>query len=148
MATYALPAPDKGTARVLLSISATGPGIEDASFETLFDSFTQAHARFTRSHQGAGPGLAILKQLVTPMGGTTAVESEPGKGTTLHIGMTFSVVEEDALDRGTASQPIMNPGREGLRVLLVDDYMISQFSIEVILKKRGHSVATAINGKS
>ncbi|TVM32258.1 PAS domain S-box protein [Oceanidesulfovibrio marinus] len=148
VSTYALPAPDKGTARVLFSISDTGPGIEDESLETLFDSFTQADDSFTRRYQGAGLGLAIVKQLVTLMGGNMAVESEPGKGTTFHIGMTFSVVEEDALDRGTASQPIMHPGREGLRVLVVDDDMISQFSIEVILKKWGHSVATAINGKS
>lgn len=145
---YALPAPDEHRARVLFSISDTGLGIEDKSLETLFDSFTQADESYTRRYQGAGLGLAIVKQLVKLMGGNMAVESEPGEGTTFHIGMTFDLVEEDAQEGEAEVLSVMKSGRDGLQVLVVDDDAISQFSIEVILKKWGHMVATASNGQS
>jgi len=64
---------------VLFWVSDTGPGIDAADKEQLFDRFWQESRRDKR---GAGLGLSIVKGLVEAHGGTVWVESEEGVGTT------------------------------------------------------------------
>lgn len=54
----------------------TGSGIPKKQQENIFARFVQLDGH----KQGIGLGLAICKGLVTKMGGTISVESEPGKG--------------------------------------------------------------------
>jgi PAS domain S-box-containing protein len=63
----------------VVRVSDTGSGIEPESLPRVFDRFWQG-ARAKSA--GAGLGLAIAKGLVEAHGGTIAVESEPGRGTT------------------------------------------------------------------
>jgi len=64
---------------VLFWVSDTGPGIDEADRERLFDRFWQVSRRDKR---GAGLGLSIVKGLVEAHGGRVWVESEEGVGTT------------------------------------------------------------------
>lgn len=67
---------------VRLSVVDTGPGIEPTHLPRLFERFYRVDAGRSREVGGTGLGLAIVKHLVDAMGGTVAVESTPGKGTT------------------------------------------------------------------
>lgn len=68
--------------RVVLSVSDTGPGIRAEDQPHLFDRFWQgAHAR----RAGAGLGLAIVKGIAEAHGGSVAVQSEVGRGTTFEV---------------------------------------------------------------
>jgi signal transduction histidine kinase len=52
------------------------------------DKETRAHIFepfFTTKKRGTGLGLAIVKQIIEQHGGTIAVESSPGQGTTITI---------------------------------------------------------------
>ncbi len=69
--------PDEGG--TLFWVSDTGPGIEEADQERLFDRFWQISRRDKR---GAGLGLSIVKGLVEAHGGRVWVESEDGMGST------------------------------------------------------------------
>ena len=63
----------------------TGMGIEADQIQALFRPFIQIDSGVTRKHEGTGLGLSISKKLMTMLGGTISVESEPGKGSTFFI---------------------------------------------------------------
>ena len=66
---------------VSLSVSDRGTGIEPAVLERIFDPlFT------TKSNgKGSGLGLAIVRRFVELAGGSVAVETVVGKGTTIRV---------------------------------------------------------------
>jgi protein-histidine pros-kinase len=84
---------DTGSLR--LQVRDTGIGIAPGDLDKLFVEFQQLDAGSARRHEGTGLGLAITRGLVECQGGSIAVESAPGRGT------TFTVVLP------------LRPGREG-----------------------------------
>jgi PAS domain S-box-containing protein len=80
--------PDRsGPQPALLEISVVdnGIGMDDATLERLFVPFTQADAGTTRRFGGTGLGLSISHRLVEMMGGSIAVRSVAGQGTTFTV---------------------------------------------------------------
>ncbi|RVA19469.1 response regulator, partial [Mesorhizobium sp. M7D.F.Ca.US.004.03.1.1] len=62
------------------TIADTGPGLHDEDLDRIFEEFEQADGTSTRTHGGAGLGLAISRRLVAAMGGTISVSSRLGQG--------------------------------------------------------------------
>ena len=142
---YPLPAKHPDKLRIFFSVSDTGCGISDKDLENLFTPFTQVSQGYTKSHQGAGLGLSICKQLVTLMGGNMAVESEVGVGTTF----SFCVTVGKALEAAVPPVPA-KVGASGAavgRVLLAEDDEVTQFAVRKLLEKAGYTVAVAWNGE-
>lgn len=79
---------------VCISVSDTGIGIPKDKIDEIFQRFCQVNSMFTRQHEGSGIGLSIVKSLVEMHNGSIAVESEPGKGTTLNINLPVYIIEE------------------------------------------------------
>ncbi len=70
---------------VELTIADTGIGIPAAELPKLFDRFHRVKGAKSRSHEGSGIGLALIKELSALHGGEVAVESKEGQGSTFHI---------------------------------------------------------------
>ena len=70
---------------VTFIVSDTGPGIDPAHLPHLFDRFYQVEQSMTRSHEGSGIGLSLVKELVDLHGGQIEVSSEVGLGTTFTV---------------------------------------------------------------
>lgn len=66
----------------VFSVSDTGIGIREEDIDKIFSSFEQADASYTKTYQGTGLGLALVKFIVQMHGGTVNVESTLGKGST------------------------------------------------------------------
>ncbi len=66
--------------RIRFTVADTGPGLREDDRERIFEEFEQADGTSTRTHGGAGLGLAISRRLIAAMGGTISVSSRPGKG--------------------------------------------------------------------
>jgi two-component system sensor histidine kinase BaeS len=63
-----------------LTVSDTGPGLEDEDVEHAFDRFFLYDKYGRERSVGSGLGLAIVKQLALAMGGGVSVERAPGGG--------------------------------------------------------------------
>ena len=68
-----------------VTIRDTGVGINEGEVERLFEPFEQASSGFSRSHEGTGLGLTIVKQVVELVGGSVHVDSVVGSGTTVEV---------------------------------------------------------------
>lgn len=78
--------------------------------QRLFKPFAQLSEGYARSHEGSGLGLSICKRLMDLMGGTMAVVSEPGHGTTVCLSLPFGVAQQgpDTAPRNR-DDPVMRP---------------------------------------
>ena len=120
--------------RITCSIRDTGPGMSAEDLAGLFSLFAQtAHGR--AQSEGTGLGLYLSKAFVEGMGGTIAVESIPGQGTTF----TFDVVYE-AL---AASEQAHGECRGDASVLVVDDTDFSRILMTRFLAEDGVAADTA-----
>ena len=65
--------------RIEIAISDTGRGIAPEHLESVFKPF------FTTRHTGTGLGLSITREIIQRHGGTVALRSKLGEGTTMTI---------------------------------------------------------------
>ena len=68
-----------------IRVSDQGPGIPPEEQQHIFEPFVQGDSSITRRHQGTGLGLAIVSRIVELHGGSVAVDSAPGRGSTFSI---------------------------------------------------------------
>lgn len=64
---------------VTIAIADTGPGIAKKDLQRVFDPF------YTTKSSGTGLGLSVVHSIVQEHGGRVALQSELGRGTTVHI---------------------------------------------------------------
>lgn len=141
-----LPRSAEGQRHVLFSITDTGDGIPDDKLPRIFKPFTQVAEGFTRSYQGAGLGLSIVKHLVDLMGGTISVCSELNVGTSVCVSLPFALIPETK-SRQKRIRSMAARNDLGFRVLLADDDPISLFAMTRQLEVLGCSVTTAADGE-
>ena len=85
-----------GDGMVRILVNDTGIGIGDEDLNRLGRPFVQVQNDYTRQFQGAGLGLSLVKGLVKLHGGSMSIESAPGLGTTVTVGLPAAAAEGGA----------------------------------------------------
>lgn len=75
---------------VELVVKDTGVGIDSDRLEKLFDLNERTTSYGTEGEKGSGLGLSICREIITLHGGELAIESKPGKGTTVRLRLKVS----------------------------------------------------------
>ena len=73
------------TGNLVFVLEDNGIGIGDAEQDKIFNQFYQTDQKLSRSAEGCGLGLSIVRQIVALHGGEIKVESELGQGTTFTV---------------------------------------------------------------
>jgi signal transduction histidine kinase len=76
---------------VELRVRDTGSGIAAEELPHIFERFYRVSEAQGRSYEGSGIGLALVQELVKLHGGTTRVNSEPGRGSTFTVSIPFGI---------------------------------------------------------
>ena len=83
-----------GAAGVQLSVIDTGIGIAAGDIGQVFERFNTIAAPFNDAGgKGSGLGLALCRELLGLMGGTIALVSEAGQGTTVNIFIPYKILQ-------------------------------------------------------
>ncbi|MBD2298506.1 response regulator [Nostoc sp. FACHB-87] len=123
----------------------TGIGIEPDFLPQVFERFRQADSTTTRSHNGLGLGLAIVRHLVELHHGIIIADS-PGKGKGATFTLRLPLMPSPSLD-GKADNSIActtgNTPLVGLKVLVVGDETDSRNFLAFMFEEYGAN-ATAV----
>jgi PAS domain S-box-containing protein len=131
---------DSAQDRITLTVADTGPGVSPELQARIFEPF------FTTKPPGVGTGLGLplCREIIEAHGGTLDVTSAPGHGATFRITLPVEAVP--------ALPPALPPATEkpavrSLRILIVDDEPSIATGLVRLLRRDGHTVDTATNGR-
>ena len=134
---------------LLLAVSDTGIGIAEDQQALLFAPFVQARQERPGRFGGTGLGLSICRRLMTMMGGTIELASQPGQGSRFTMRVRLPVARPPL--EAVAPTPVHEPDTDdllGLRVLVVDDHPANRILLASQLNTLRCVIETANDGEA
>lgn len=142
-----LPCEREGFARIQTVVTDTGIGMSKEYLPTIYDSFSRERNTTMGKVAGTGLGMAIVKELVTMMGGTIEVKSELGEGTTFTVTLDHKIAETRHDDRKEiASRKAAAESLADLHILLAEDNDLNAEIAMTLLEEAGLKVDRAADG--
>ncbi len=81
-----------GYLKLTVLVKDTGIGIQKGKLDHIFERFYQEESSKTRTYEGTGIGLSLVKELTNLMGGKVSVTSTLGKGSVFKVEMLLKIV--------------------------------------------------------
>jgi signal transduction histidine kinase/CheY-like chemotaxis protein len=114
---------------ISLHVRDTGIGIAANDIDIIFQEFGQVSHRLQGRVKGTGLGLPLAKKLAELLGGSIAVESTLGEGSTFSVTLPRVYHSGESMD--VQQEQVLEPGR--IPVLLVEDDPADALAIERLL---------------
>lgn len=83
---------------IIISVTDNGIGIPEAMKNKIFERFIQVDKSTTRSREGSGIGLSLVRALVEMHGGSIELNSEEGKGSEFIVKLPVNQLAEACLE--------------------------------------------------
>ena len=130
-----------------LMVRDTGIGMTAEVLERIFNSFEQADSSTTRIYGGSGLGLSICRRLAELMGGRIWAESIFGKGSTFFVELPFVIQPYAGEESLTPACQAIPGAMRSLKILVAEDNKMNADTIVAMLRRMGHDVSVASNGR-
>ena len=122
-----------------------GIGMSEEFQKELFKPFSQEDDANARTkYKGTGLGMAITKKHIDMMGGSIAVESKKGVGTTFTVEIPLELTEQ--VVQSKQKQPL-HRDLTGVHVLMAEDNDLNAELATIMLEDAGMTVTRASDGK-
>jgi signal transduction histidine kinase/CheY-like chemotaxis protein len=135
-----------------VTVSDTGPGIDEEFLPHVFERFRQADSTSTKQHAGLGLGLAIVRHLVELHGGTVeAGNREDRQGAIFTVKLPVMVVRKTSATYSVEPERVhpalggavafdCPPELTGIKLLVVDDEPDTRDLLTTVLEQCGAKV--------
>ena len=122
-----------------------GIGMSEEFKKKLFDPFSQEdYANARTLYKGTGLGMAITKKYVDMMGGSIAVESKKGVGSTFTVEIPLELPEQVIQSE---QKQHLHRDLTGIHVLMAEDNDLNAELATIMLEDAGMTVTRASDGK-
>ncbi len=119
--------------KVLIQIGDTGIGIPDAHQAIIWEEFRQSSEGISRSFEGTGLGLTIVKKYTELLGGKISLVSKINKGSIFTIEFPLASKKAESREENPIEQlsPVVvhKPTNTNYKILYVED---DEYSIDVV----------------
>ena len=155
------PTESKDEITLVIAVIDTGQGMKPEEVHTIFDSYSRFNLKENYRTEGVGLGMGITYGIISLMGGTIDIESEPNVGSTFTVKLPQKKFADEVIGQamaddlrsfrriknssGMASQLLREPMPYG-SVLVVDDVETNRYVATGLLGAYKLKIDTAASG--
>lgn len=140
------PGEKEGWCDTVVTVADNGIGISQEFQKHIFEPFERERTSTVSRVEGSGIGMGIVKKLVGLMGGTVAVESKIGVGSTFTVTIPCRIASEDETQAKRETNPSDQKCLCGTRILLTEDNDLNAEIATELLQEEGCTVDRAKDG--
>lgn len=140
------PGEKKGWCDMVITVADNGIGMSQEFQKHIFEPFERERTSTVSKVEGSGIGMGIVKKLVGLMGGTVAVESKIGVGSTFTVTIPCRIASEDETQAKRETNPSDQKCLCGTRILLTEDNDLNAEIATELLQEEGCTVDRAKDG--
>ena len=130
----------------VITVADNGIGMSQEFQKHIFEPFERERTSTVSKVEGSGIGMGIVKKLVGLMGGTVAVESKIGVGSTFTVTIPCRIASEDETQAKRETNPSDQKCLCGTRILLTEDNDLNAEIATELLQEEGCTVDRAKDG--
>ena len=140
------PGEKEGWCDTVITVADNGIGISQEFQKHIFEPFERERTSTVSKVEGSGIGMGIVKKLVGLMGGTVAVESKIGVGSTFTVTIPCRIASQEETQAKRETTPSDEKSLCGVKILLTEDNDLNAEIATELLQEEGCTVDRAKDG--
>ena len=140
------PGEKEGWCDTVITVADNGIGMSQEFQKHIFEPFERERTSTVSKVEGSGIGMGIVKKLVGLMGGTVAVESKIGVGSTFTVTIPCRIASQEETQAKRETAPSDEKSLCGTRILLTEDNDLNAEIATELLQEEGCTVDRAKDG--